>query len=276
MGYSKVYKIEQLLSDPMFTHLVDSNDFEAHRHNHYEFVYIVNGSIQHVLNNQKTKLSAGDLVLISPGESHYFIRSISCVHRDILFSEEFFKRIFALTSSSESANSHIFATKAKLSTEEIMYFEKTLDDYNFNFLTNFESRNITAVAVLAQLLSAMLKTENRFNINSAPLWINEIISKFPDIEYLRGGLPLILINTQYNRIYIERVFKKYTGQTLKNFLTISRLNHAAIALRSTNRTIIDIIYDLGFSSPTYFYKLFKQYYNETPHAYRKSFMSPTS
>ncbi len=64
-----------------------------------------------------------------------------------------------------------------------------------------------------------------------------------------------------------RKIKALTGQTAKEFIRNQRLKTAANMLLQKKRTISEVIYMVGFSSPSYFARCFKEYYGFTPKEY---------
>ncbi len=68
--------------------------------------------------------------------------------------------------------------------------------------------------------------------------------------------------------YIERMFKKKTGLSIKKYLLNIRLNQALILLDGSDRQIYEIASLTGFKSQSYFIKAFKDKYKITPKRYR--------
>jgi signal transduction histidine kinase/ligand-binding sensor domain-containing protein/DNA-binding response OmpR family regulator len=64
-----------------------------------------------------------------------------------------------------------------------------------------------------------------------------------------------------------RKIKALTGQTAKEFIRNQRLKVAASLLKQKKRSISEVIYMVGFSSPSYFTRCFKDYYGCTPKEY---------
>ncbi|GGD90455.1 response regulator transcription factor [Paenibacillus nasutitermitis] len=64
--------------------------------------------------------------------------------------------------------------------------------------------------------------------------------------------------------YLSHLFAKHTGISMIKYLTIHRLAKAKQLLQETNRKIIDISSDVGYSNFPYFCTLFKNYYGQTP------------
>ncbi|MCF7838228.1 MAG: helix-turn-helix domain-containing protein [Candidatus Marinimicrobia bacterium] len=69
--------------------------------------------------------------------------------------------------------------------------------------------------------------------------------------------------------HLTRIFAEYTGQTVNGYITSLRLAHARRLLSTTDRTILDILNDSGFSCATQFYKLFRAQTGLSPRGYRR-------
>lgn len=72
-----------------------------------------------------------------------------------------------------------------------------------------------------------------------------------------------------NPIYLNRLFKSYTGNTISNYLSQYRCEHARTMLEQTQATINEISNACGFSEVRSFIRFFKKYYEQTPTEYRK-------
>ncbi len=74
-----------------------------------------------------------------------------------------------------------------------------------------------------------------------------------------------VIGISANQAY--RKIKALTGQTAKEFIRNQRLKTASTLLLQKKRSISEIIYMVGFSSPSYFTRCFREYYGCTPKEY---------
>lgn len=72
-----------------------------------------------------------------------------------------------------------------------------------------------------------------------------------------------------NPSYLSTLFKEQTNLSFTEYLTRSRLQHAKRLLITTDKTIGDIAEIVGYHTPKYFIKLFKDQEKLTPSAYRK-------
>lgn len=67
-----------------------------------------------------------------------------------------------------------------------------------------------------------------------------------------------------SRVQLYRKAKALTGYSPNELLRIARLKRAASLLASTDKTIAEITYEVGFSAPSYFTKCYKDYFGESP------------
>lgn len=66
------------------------------------------------------------------------------------------------------------------------------------------------------------------------------------------------------RVQLYRKTKALTGYSPNELLRIARLKKAASLLASSGKTISEITYEVGFTSPSYFTKCYKDYFGESP------------
>lgn len=66
------------------------------------------------------------------------------------------------------------------------------------------------------------------------------------------------------RVQLYRKTKALTGYSPNELLRIARLKKAASLLASSEKTVAEITYEVGFSSPSYFTRCYKDYFGESP------------
>lgn len=71
------------------------------------------------------------------------------------------------------------------------------------------------------------------------------------------------------RVQLYRKIKALTNYSPVELLRIARLKKAASLLASSEKTISEITYEVGFSSPSYFTKCYKEYFGENPTEFLK-------
>lgn len=69
--------------------------------------------------------------------------------------------------------------------------------------------------------------------------------------------------------YLSHIFKKSTGYTFLEYITLFRIRHSLILLKEQHLQVSDVAYKCGFQDSGYFIQLFKKHTGVTPGQYRK-------
>ncbi|TKG94091.1 helix-turn-helix domain-containing protein [Puteibacter caeruleilacunae] len=79
-----------------------------------------------------------------------------------------------------------------------------------------------------------------------------------------------------SRSQLHRKLKAIRNQSISQFIREIRLKHAMNMLQNNAGTVADVAYDVGFKSPTYFNRCFRNYYGFPPGEARQKYSSETS
>lgn len=72
----------------------------------------------------------------------------------------------------------------------------------------------------------------------------------------------------FDESYFCRLFKNATGATFTEYLNFVRISKAEKLLKKTQKSILEISESVGFSSVSYFNRIFKKYHHVSPRTYR--------
>ncbi len=89
-------------------------------------------------------------------------------------------------------------------------------------------------------------------------------------SHVREEIPMeeLVRQTGFSLAHIRDVFRKYTGKPLSRYVQERRIASAARELLDTDRTILDIAVQYGFSGRTVFSRAFRRYTDYTPSQFR--------
>ncbi|WP_180361708.1 helix-turn-helix transcriptional regulator [Paenibacillus sp. BGI2013] len=89
-------------------------------------------------------------------------------------------------------------------------------------------------------------------------------------EHLAEGISLQTIadHVKLHPVYLSKVYKTVSGETIGDYLYRTRMERAIHLLRSTDLKIAEVSGLLGFLAPPHFIKIFKKHYGCTPQEYR--------
>lgn len=123
----------------------------------------------------------------------------------------------------------------------------------------------------ALLKLELLRTAEITDENALPTRMVEAMD-----EYIREHCGEELSNTElgaifgYHPFYISQMLKKKAGITLHQYIIAYRLKAARALLENTEKTVIDIAAETGFTDASYFTKMFKSSYGMTPKEFRNT------
>lgn len=102
-----------------------------------------------------------------------------------------------------------------------------------------------------------------------PEWIQNIRSYLDQHHHEMISLDSIAKECNISKYYMCHSFKRYTGQTIQQYITDQRMHSAQELLHYTNLSIAEIALLVGFENASSFGKLFHKKTGATPGAYRK-------
>ena len=254
---------------------------DEHIHDFIEIVYILKGKCVHVVDNNEYKLRHGDVLVINYDSVHSIKAESGLEHINILLKPRYINY-----SLEESQN--IFDI---LNLSEFKEFTEILDKNKSKISFSGEERDRIEViiAMLADEIEQKhsgyeLAVYSQFNVLLLMIFRKMGI----DFDDTFDGMSDKLLNyikrhcsekltmddfakrCAYNPSYFSRLFKEYTGLSFMNYLKKVRMEKAIDMVKNSNLNITDIVYALGYSDTTKFFKHFREYTGTTPLKLRKS------
>lgn len=242
-----------------------------HSHEFYEILYVVSGKVNHVLNGNQDDLSVGDLRFLSTSDMHDLSSTNSdASHRDILIDKDLFEQFSALIFGNDQFIKNVASKKAKLTNDEISELEVLM--HAFTNETQTEKKRALAFEAILKIVNKLVSTTNEempSEYNNYPKTLKEIIDHFNKPFALKMSVSDIIARTGYNPSYVSRLFKKYTGDNISEYLKNLRLKHVAYYLKTTDLSLREIADIVGIESLSYLNSIFKKKYGVPPIQYRK-------
>ena len=131
-------------------------------------------------------------------------------------------------------------------------------------------KNIHAITTFEDLVAYTKETLTSFfgqyRMNENVVSVLEVIGRDYKNEL---SLKDISKDLFINPVYLGQLIKKETNSTFAELLNKQRIKAAQQLLLSTNDSIEDICYTVGYSNVGYFYKVFRKLCGKSPKAYRK-------
>ena len=103
------------------------------------------------------------------------------------------------------------------------------------------------------------------NIASVQMIQNYIKEHLADVDF---SVDKLCLEVGYSRRQIDRLFKKYFGKTLSDYINAVLLSKGAEALANTNQSVLDIALNHHFQTHEGFTRSFSKRFHLTPNEYR--------
>ena len=244
-----------------------------HMHREMELLAIVEGTARFYIDSQVYDVQKGDVLIISPfvlhnatifaGKefSHYCLCFDLKMIPDHKLCEDLTqkrKRVSYLLRDGDAAKS-VYA-----------YIEKI-------FHIHFEQKKgweLQVTGWLSIILGLLCEYACIFDVykNGADD-INCRIMEYIECNYDKNISSAEVAKALYiSKSYFCRVFKKNFGCHFHEYLCLYRMEKAKILLKTTDKTIEEIAMAIGFSSFSYFSKMFKGQLQMSPSEYRRSWL----
>ncbi len=251
-----------------------------HGHEFVEMMYVINGSVTHIINGKEICINAGDIIIMN----RYVKHEVKMTHENDLagnfvFLPEFFDEVLKLSSK----------CKAKVILEFIYNILK--DDKRPQYMI-FETKNNVAVQNLLEImmLPYILKKDT---VDSAQLimslifiYLADSYTESSDIykNTIMSDLIVSYINNNYkeanldelSRLFnkpvptLSKYIKNVLGCKFNELLKRKRFQQAAIFLVETDMSIAEIMNSVGYENSSYFYNEFKKRFGKSPADFRKT------
>ena len=264
----------------------------AHYHSYIELINCLRGVFRVVLNNQKYEFLTGDLLVINSNEVH----SIDCISEgggryivlrfepELLYdsSLDIFEVKYVLPfTMNDMTPQKIFPHSEICATDipRLMYDAlKEFDDRKSGFELALRSDIYRIfVWILRYWNNNGIHLPRTSSMTSEHIQNMQVVLEYISNHYseeISAESMARLANMSYS--YFSRIFKQIMNKSFNDYLNFVRITEAEKLLTSTDRNITEIAYATGFSSSSYFIKIFDKYKGMSPSRFRKKFCAEPS
>lgn len=250
----------------------DTEYFRPHYHNYYEIFLTMHGSVKHLINGSMQRLSEGNLLFIRDFDIHDYA---SCDGKpfdflNMSFSRKTLQGLFDYLG--EGFDSNALLTAELPPCIALSPRERDRLFYSIVELNSYEDKSIMRTKMRGLLLNIFTKYFDGYSENKTeiPLWLELSYEKMKRPENFISGADRFTALSGKSREHLSRMMKKYYDITPTDYVTELRLNYAVNLMRTSNLSITDICYECGFSSLSWFYKLFEAFFGQPPAEYKKA------
>lgn len=254
----------------------DPPQLRMHLHNYYELLYFKSGDASYIVENSIYQMSPGDLFITRPDEIH----TIS-FHSDAVYERHFiqispeylddidYDLLYFINQKPAGKINKISADIVKsYGLEE--YFSM-IEQYVVNRVPESDTLVKTyIIQMLVKINSALREYSGLFaeqpfadkRIIEIKKYIDEHFSEDLSLEFLCSYFYM-------SKYHLCRIFKNYTGLTVKEYINTRRIT-VAKQLIFEGHNMTSVCYDCGYRDYSNFYKTFKHFTDKSPRDFFKS------
>lgn len=263
----------------------------VHRHEYMQINYIYRGKAKHVVNGTEFNVMKGDIFVIPPYIPHLITSEPGDTAEiyEFEFMPEFINQNFKEIKNAESfldfAYIEPFLVSENLVKPRLNLVGKVQVEVEADLnscLMEFTEKKPGYVLLIKSLLLKILVVVGREfttyleNSKSRSIYDRHRDAIMGAIQYIeenfRNDLSVDEVARQYmlSPSYFSYLFKSITSKTFTEYLNGLRISCALELLKTTDKRVLEICYDVGFNNVNHFNRMFKQYVGMSPVVYRKS------
>lgn len=263
-----------------------------HAHDFIEIAYVVSGCGTHRIGENEYSVSKGDLFIINYDIPHEF-RSLEDSSKpklwvyNCIFKPEFLD--YTLVNCKNFYNiTQLFLFRSifpkeynpnndiKLINRDSEHIEELYEKMFMEYKLKDEGYIEILRAYVIELLITIFRLYKKNNVLIEKLETHkqEILNTV--IRYMKDNyskeLKLEDLSTKafLSPNYFSRLFKECTNMTVSEYMQKIRIEEACHLLRTTDKKVIDIAFEVGYMDIKYFNEIFKKKNGKTPREYRKN------
>ena len=258
---------------------VSPETYYDHMHDHslLEVCIFLSGSMLHFSGGHTYRLSRGDIFFARPGELHYALAAEDSLYERYAFwiPEDF----FSFFSSEDSEVLSVFCNERRGEGRVFRLCEGSEGELLSRLERLRESlsggENIVIFARLCEVISFINQSADESDsayekgAGEIPSVIHDVVRYVRENYQTVTGVDDVADRFYINRDYLTRVFSKYTGMTVHDYIRVIRINRARTMLFD-GKGVTETAYACGFNSTSYFIRVFAKSTGVTPARYRSA------
>lgn len=268
---------------------VSPETYYDHMHDHpfFEICIPLSGSMVHIAGGRTYHLSYGDVFFCRPGELHYALAAESSVYERYAFWVP--ADVYSWTCGGADDPLGIFADPrleganvVRIASARIGELNALLDAVRHELAAESSCAPLAAFCRLTELLifirdAAVLDRGDSDGINGreqSPPIIHNVIRYVRDNYRTVAGIDEVADHFYMNKDYLTRVFRKFTGFTVHDYIRSVRISKSRMMLGG-GAGVTEAAFACGFNSTSYFIRVFTRAVGVSPGEYRRMGKSGT-
>lgn len=260
--------------------------FPAHTHNYVEVIYMCQGHTTHIVDGNRVELKAGELLFLN----QHATQEILPAGRDdigvnFIILPEFFDTAFRMMGEEENllreflvgclCDDTRYDRYLHFQVSDVLPIQNLMENMVWSLLNEQPGKRSINQATMGLVLLHLMHYTGRLRMSpdsgqSLEQKLTFQVLRYIEEHYREGTLAELAGIMGYDVYCLSRMIKQVLGRNYKELLQVKHLNQAAFLLQNTGMNIVDISVAVGYDNTSYFHRIFKGYYGQSPREYRLS------
>ena len=248
--------------------------FPEHTHDYVEMVYMCQGSTTHIVNGDRLCLNTGELLMLGQNARQQIeAAGEGDLAVNFIVRPEFFSSTLPLLGEEETPLRRFIisclcgdneAGYLHFHVAELPPIQNLIENLLYTLMDDTRSKRGILQLTMGLLFVHLLNHTEALSFSSGEQETLVTVLRYIEEHYRDGSLTDIAGRLHYEISSLSRLIRQKTGKNYTELLQEKRLSQAVWLLRNTDRTVDDIVRAVGYENMTYFHRLFRARYGQSP------------
>lgn len=263
---------------PFLFYETNSRQEMIHSHDCLELNYIVDGTGHYLIEDKTYPIEPGDIFVINNMEHHMAIHKSNLKMFVFVFDQnlvwdladeyDYLKPFFERNKS--------FSNKINQASDKYVLIKDSILHIKDEYELQSHGWELMTKAWLMVTLALLNRYYNEQNALDTIVQANSYQRIRKVVEYIHENFAEEISLSKLSEValmtktYLSAYFSNVMHMRVFDYVELVRVTHAKLLLKTTDLSILEIAFQSGFKSSSYFSRVFKKIMNITPNEYRKN------
>ncbi len=234
-------------------------------HSHMEMVFVINGSIDMSIDGIRHTLKPGELSVCFPYLIHSYEESPDAEVVILMFAQSAAGDFEQRLRKAKPSNPYLTPSPEALSLLKQILVHHVKEDRESQLLTK---------AYLSALIGELLLKLPLVPVDDMDTEMIQKLLMYCENHYKEDiSVASVSESLKISQSYVTKIFSAKLGCSFRKYINRLRLTDVKKLLRSSDKTIVDIMLSCGFNNQSSFNRIFFEEIGITPREYRQSGMN---
>lgn len=267
-----IFKYTQESDYPFVSFVLSGNYPIVHCHDYWEFIFCFS-DVTEIINGERINIVGPNILIVRPNDEHAFENCTNNIGQaNFKMTDEAFRKFFDLFGMEEYN---------KIIKEPYIVIPVD-NDSKTKFLKQIteivsvkKNSSLKIMLLVAEFLNYYLNhknfslVEDSYDNNYQEVILLDLFSRLVSPQNFSEKIRDIVSGCGYSYMQCHRLFKEHFGCSMCDFFIDNKIKYAKFLLLQTDKKIIEISNDVGYSTPYAFCRSFEKTQGISPSEYRE-------